>query len=119
MKNSCMLGTDHSHDLKLENRGDLCKFVFSMIGVVLAATLQLNSLAVAAEREAMPVAPTVIYGDDILVESGAIIDIILNRHAPVRRNRCLTALVRHCKSQAGITGKGRSAESSPLFRQRL
>jgi glutathione S-transferase len=31
---------------------------------------------------AMPVAPTVIYGDEILVESGAIIDIILNRHAP-------------------------------------
>ncbi|HLT63029.1 MAG TPA: hypothetical protein VKZ92_00745, partial [Pseudohongiella sp.] len=101
------------------------KFVFSMIGVVLAATFQLNSPAVAAEREAMPlppitiyhlearrserivwlmeelgfpyelkfvrgnlgaslrqihqvnpampVAPTVVYGDDILVESGAII----------------------------------------------
>jgi len=112
------------------------KFVFSMIGVVLAATFQLNSPAVAAEREAMPlppitiyhlearrserivwlmeelgfpyelkfvrgnlgaslrqihqvnpampVAPTVIYGDEILVESGAIIDIILNRHAPGR-----------------------------------
>lgn len=30
------------------------KFVFSMIGVVLAATFQLNSPAVAAEREAMP-----------------------------------------------------------------
>lgn len=32
----------------------------------------------------MPVAPTVIYGDLILVESGAIIDVILNRHAPDR-----------------------------------
>ncbi|WP_237133852.1 glutathione S-transferase N-terminal domain-containing protein [Pseudohongiella sp. O18] len=32
----------------------------------------------------MPVAPTVIYGDEILVESGAIIDVILNRHAPDR-----------------------------------
>ncbi|KKO08882.1 glutathione S-transferase family protein [Pseudohongiella sp.] len=31
-----------------------------------------------------PVAPTVIYGDEILVESGAIIDVILNRHAPDR-----------------------------------
>ena len=33
---------------------------------------------------AMPVAPTVFYGDQILVESGAIIDIILERHAPDR-----------------------------------
>jgi glutathione S-transferase len=31
-----------------------------------------------------PVAPTVMYGDEILVESGAIIDVILNRHAPDR-----------------------------------
>lgn len=31
-----------------------------------------------------PVAPTVIYGDEILVESGAIMDVILNRHAPDR-----------------------------------
>ncbi len=31
---------------------------------------------------AMPVAPTVFYGDEILVESGALLDIILNRHAP-------------------------------------
>lgn len=29
-----------------------------------------------------PVAPTVVYGDDILVESGAIIEILLRRHAP-------------------------------------
>ncbi|MEO9467421.1 glutathione binding-like protein [Parasphingorhabdus sp.] len=30
----------------------------------------------------MPMAPTVVYGDDIIVESGAIIDTILMRHAP-------------------------------------
>ena len=30
----------------------------------------------------MPVAPTVKYGDQVIVESGAIIETILNRHAP-------------------------------------
>ncbi|MFT4863082.1 MAG: glutathione S-transferase [Pseudohongiellaceae bacterium] len=30
----------------------------------------------------MPVAPTVTYGDQIIVESGAIIEMILDRHAP-------------------------------------
>lgn len=30
----------------------------------------------------MPMVPTVVYGDQILVESGAIIDVILTRHAP-------------------------------------
>jgi glutathione S-transferase len=30
----------------------------------------------------MPVAPTVAYGDQIIVESGAIIEMILDRHAP-------------------------------------
>lgn len=30
----------------------------------------------------MPMVPTVTYGDQILVESGAIIDVILTRHAP-------------------------------------
>ena len=30
----------------------------------------------------MPTAPTVIYGDQVLMESGAIIDVILRRHAP-------------------------------------
>lgn len=32
----------------------------------------------------VPMAPTVQYGDQILVESGAIIDLILTRHAPGR-----------------------------------
>lgn len=32
----------------------------------------------------VPMAPTVKYGDQILVESGAIIELILNRHAPGR-----------------------------------
>lgn len=30
----------------------------------------------------MPMAPTVVYGDEILVESGAIIDVIIARNAP-------------------------------------
>lgn len=30
----------------------------------------------------VPMAPTVTYGDQVLVESGAIIELILNRHAP-------------------------------------
>ncbi|MFT5014813.1 MAG: glutathione S-transferase [Patiriisocius sp.] len=30
----------------------------------------------------MPMAPTVVYGDQIIVESGAIIEMILDRHAP-------------------------------------
>lgn len=30
----------------------------------------------------VPMAPTVMYGDQVLVESGAIIELILNRHAP-------------------------------------
>lgn len=30
----------------------------------------------------MPFAPSVVYGDQVLVESGAIIELILNRHAP-------------------------------------
>ncbi|HVF18194.1 MAG TPA: glutathione binding-like protein [Steroidobacteraceae bacterium] len=32
----------------------------------------------------VPMAPTVKYGDQILVESGAIIDLILQRHAPTK-----------------------------------
>lgn len=32
----------------------------------------------------VPMAPTVTYGDQVLVESGAIIELILNRHAPGR-----------------------------------
>lgn len=52
------------------------KFVRGNLGASLALIRQVNP--------AMPVAPTVVYGDEILVESGAIIDVILNRHAPDR-----------------------------------
>lgn len=38
--------------------------------------------AIRAINPIVPMAPTVKYGDQILVESGAIIETILNRHAP-------------------------------------
>lgn len=38
--------------------------------------------AIRALNPVVPMAPTVKYGDQILVESGAIIDLILQRHAP-------------------------------------
>src|SRR5215213_7878451 len=38
--------------------------------------------AIKAINPGMPVAPTVKYGDQVIVESGAIIETILNRHAP-------------------------------------
>ena len=38
--------------------------------------------AIKAINPGMPVAPTVQYGDQVIVESGAIIETILNRHAP-------------------------------------
>jgi len=50
------------------------KFVRGNLGASLAAIRQVNP--------SMPVAPTVKYGDEMLVESGAIIDVISNRHAP-------------------------------------
>jgi glutathione S-transferase len=50
------------------------KFIRGNLGASLAEIRKVNP--------DMPVAPTVIYGDEILVESGAIIDVILNRHAP-------------------------------------
>jgi glutathione S-transferase len=40
--------------------------------------------AIRALGHGMPVAPTVVYGDQIIVESGAIIEMILARHAPDR-----------------------------------
>ena len=39
----------------------------------------------------VPMAPTVRYGDAILVESGAIIELILNRHAPDRLHPALNS----------------------------
>jgi glutathione S-transferase len=50
------------------------KFVRGNLGASLAEIRKVNP--------SMPVAPTVMYGDEMLVESGAIIDVILNRHAP-------------------------------------
>jgi len=40
--------------------------------------------AIRALSPIVPMAPTVQYGDQILVESGAILEMILNRHAPGR-----------------------------------
>jgi glutathione S-transferase len=40
--------------------------------------------AIKAINPGMPVAPTVQYGDQVVIESGAIIETILNRHAPGR-----------------------------------
>lgn len=39
----------------------------------------------------VPMAPTVQYGDQVLVESGAIIELILNRHAPGRLQPALNS----------------------------
>jgi glutathione S-transferase len=44
------------------------------LGASMAAIRKINPLA--------PMAPTVQYGDQVLVESGSIIELILNRHAP-------------------------------------
>lgn len=52
------------------------EFVRGNLGASLALIRQVNP--------SNPVAPTVVYGDEILVESGAIIEVILNRHAPGR-----------------------------------
>lgn len=46
-------------------------------GNLMASMMQIKALG-----HGMPMAPTVVYGDDIIVESGAIIDTILARHAP-------------------------------------
>lgn len=46
-------------------------------GNLMASMMQIRALG-----HGMPMAPTVVYGDDIIVESGAIIDTILSRHAP-------------------------------------
>ena len=50
------------------------KFVNNSLGASLAEIRKVNPK--------MPTAPTVIYGDQVLMESGAIIDVILRRHAP-------------------------------------
>jgi len=49
------------------------KFVNNNLGASLAEIRKVNP--------GMPTAPTVIYGDQTLMESGAIIDVILRRHA--------------------------------------
>jgi glutathione S-transferase len=51
----------------------------------------LGSMAMIREfSPIVPMAPTVKYGDQILVESGAILELILNRHAPGRLQPKLT-----------------------------
>ena len=39
----------------------------------------------------VPMAPTVQYGDQVLVESGAIIELLINRHAPGKLQPALTS----------------------------
>ncbi len=48
------------------------KFVNNNLGASLAEIRKVNPK--------MPTAPTVLYGDEVLMESGAIIDVILRRH---------------------------------------
>jgi len=55
------------------------------------ADMVATSAALRAINPAMPVYPTVKYGDQILVESGAIIDTIVNRHAPGRLTPALNS----------------------------
>jgi len=44
--------------------------------------LRASMASIRALGHEMPMAPTVVYGDQIMVESGAIMDLILDRHAP-------------------------------------
>lgn len=44
--------------------------------------LRASMASIKALGHEMPMAPTVAYGDQIIVESGAIMELILNRHAP-------------------------------------
>lgn len=48
--------------------------------------------AIKAINPGMPVAPTVKYGDQVFVESGAIIETVLNRHAPGKLQPALDSL---------------------------
>jgi glutathione S-transferase len=44
--------------------------------------LRASMASIRALGHEMPMAPTVVYGDQIIVESGAIMELILGRHAP-------------------------------------
>lgn len=55
------------------------------------ADMAASSAGLRAINPAMPVYPTVRYGDQILVESGAIIETIVNRHAPGKLTPALTS----------------------------
>ena len=48
--------------------------------------------AIRAINPIVPMAPTVKYGDQVLVESGAIIETILNRHAPGKLQPALSSV---------------------------
>jgi glutathione S-transferase len=60
----------------MEELGFPYKLVFTQgdLNASMAAIRAINPLA--------PMAPTVQYGDQVLVESGSIVELILNRHAP-------------------------------------
>lgn len=47
--------------------------------------------AIRALGHEMPMAPTVTYGDQVIVESGAIMEMILDRHAPDKLKPALTS----------------------------
>lgn len=53
--------------------------------------LQASMAAIRAINPLSPTAPTVQYGDQVLVESGSIIELILNRHAPGKLAPALTS----------------------------
>lgn len=55
------------------------------------ADMAATSAALRGINPAMPVFPTVKYGDQVLVESGAIIETIVNRHAPGRLTPALNS----------------------------
>jgi len=50
--------------------------------VFVRGNLGMSMAAIHGLGHGMPFAPSVAYGDQVLVESGAIIELILNRHAP-------------------------------------
>lgn len=53
--------------------------------------LRASMASIVALGHGMHMAPTVVYGDQILVESGAIIEMILDRHAPTKLKPALTS----------------------------
>ena len=69
----------------MEELGLPYKLVFTQgnLGASMDAIRKINPI--------VPMAPTVQYGDQVLVESGSIIELILNRHAPGKLAPALTS----------------------------